>query len=246
VETLHVSVLHRPSRLHVDRLHSLFDAPCQVVPAGQFRPVVGPQRRRPSVLRHEVLQYSRHPAAGKARVHLQRQALPRVSVHHAEDPQPPLRVRHIAGKVDRPLLVRRCQRAPRRGRPCQPLAAQPLHRQPGCPVHPLHALVIHGPPIPCQQDLQPTVAQPRLLLRQRHQALPQLCVIPPAHIAAGRSRNLHQLAGMPLAEAIRRHPPLHFRASPYEPKRLFRITERSCFTSCASLTSIPPYLARQA
>jgi hypothetical protein len=82
-----------------------------------------------------------------------------------------------------------------------------------------------------------------------------------------RARNLHQRAGVALTgsellcQAPHLYPPL------YEPRQFFRITDcsmslsrfnsatsffsrafssRSCFTSCASLTSMPPYFALQA
>ena len=82
-----------------------------------------------------------------------------------------------------------------------------------------------------------------------------------------RARNLHQRAGVALTgsellcQAPHLYPPL------YEPGQFFRITDcstsvsrfnsatsffsrafssRSCFTSCASLTSMPPYFALQA
>ena len=55
----------------------------------------------------------RHAAAGHGRVHLQRQTLSRVTIHDAEDPQSASARGHIAGEVDGPLLIRRCQHRPR-------------------------------------------------------------------------------------------------------------------------------------
>jgi hypothetical protein len=45
---------------------------------GQLRPVVAADRLRLSALRHDRIQHSRHPPAGKARVHFQGQAFARI------------------------------------------------------------------------------------------------------------------------------------------------------------------------
>src|SRR6185437_10062193 len=96
-----------------------------------------------------------------------------------------------------------------------------------------------------------------------HQPAPQRFVIPPALVSEGPHRRQQQTAGPPLAEGMLALQLLDSCLLGYELRLFFRITDcsaslsrlrsatsfrsfvfssRSCFASCAWLTSIPPYL----
>src|SRR5690242_5348558 len=264
VETFHMPVLHGLPRLNVHCGDLLLDAPGQVMPTGEFGPIIGSQSCRPAVHCHGVLQHARHAAARKACVRLQRQTHARVGVDHAEHANPPAAGGHVAGKIQCPLLIGRRKRRTRTRAPAQPASPQPLYLQSRGTVHPLHTLVVHPHSLLSQQNAQTPVAVARLCVRQLHQLLLQLRVVFPAPVPVRRSRNLDQLAGMPLTGRKLLYQPLHFRSPHYEPKWFFLITDcnmslsrlrsatsflsrafssRSAFTSCASLTSMPPYFA---
>src|SRR5579863_9768107 len=111
------------------------------------------------------------------------------------------------------------------------------------------------------------IAEPRLFPCQLHQPHSQPFIAAPALIPVTRYRHGQQPTGPPLAEGILfAHLP-HSRLHDCELHPFFRITDcnaslsklrsatsflsrafssRNCFTSCASLTSIPPYFAVQA
>src|SRR5689334_15676815 len=119
-------------------------------------------------------------------------------------------------------------------------------------------------------------SEARVLLSQRGQTLPQRVLAWPVSrlIPMARCRHIHQLAGLALAHRVLRADRSHIlprlpelRLHAYELYPFFRITNcsaslsrlssatsflrrafssRSAFTSCASLTSIPPYFCFQA
>src|SRR6202035_5641641 len=122
-------------------------------------------------------------------------------------------------------------------------------------------------PIASQQHPQPPITVARLFARQGQQPLTQRGVVAPALIPVTHARNLHQPADAALARGVLLDQAPHFRSSFYEPSEFFRITDcsmslsrlrsatsffsrefssRSCLTSCASLTSMPPYFDFQA
>src|SRR5262249_20090077 len=118
-----------------------------------------------------------------------------------------------------------------------------------------------------QVQMQSPIAKAWMLAGQFSQPFLNQAVVSPASIPATRSRHPHQLADVALAglELLQQAP--HFRSSFYEPREFFRMTDcsmslsrlrsatsffnrafssRRCFTSSASLTSMPPYFAFQA
>src|SRR3954462_14304359 len=112
-----------------------------------------------------------------------------------------------------------------------------------------------------QQSMQPTIPKARPFARQLDQLLAQDAIVSSSLIPVARSRNTHELAGVPFPELELPLQPLHFRSFGYELNEFFRMTDcsaslsnvksvtkrfrrafssRNCFTSCASLTSMPP------
>src|SRR5271163_4118138 len=112
--------------------------------------------------------------------------------------------------------------------------------------------------------MQAPIAEPRLLPCQLHQTQTQPFIATPALITVARYRHRQQAAGPPLAEGILLPHLPHSRLQDCELHPFFRITDcntslsklssatsffnrafssRNCFTSCASLTSIPPNFA---
>ena len=102
-------------------------------------------------------------------------------------------------------------------------------------VHPARLCDALGDPAEADVDARSragkkaAVAWP--LVRQLHQLLPQSAVVFALLVAARRSRNPHQLAGVRLAEAKLLPQPPHFRLAHYEPKWFFRITDSSASLS---------------
>ena len=133
-----------------------------------------------------------------------------------------------------------------------------------CPVYPL---VVHRVPLAPQQHMQPPIAKPRLLQRQLPQFRAQRTIIAPCSIPIRAHRQQHQRTRPPLAEGILRLHLLDSCLPGYELQPFFRITDcsaslssvrsatnrfsrafssRICRSSCAWLTSSPPYFAFQA
>ena len=169
-------------------------------------------------------------------------------------------------EVQSPLLVGRRQHRPRLNRPPQMLAPRALHRQAQLAIHALHLLVVHSH-LQVEVQMQPPIAEARMLPRQLPQPFLNLAIVSPASIPAARSWHCHQLADVALAGLVLLQQAPHFRSPLYEPREFFRITDwsmslsrlrsatslfnrafssRRCLTSSASLTSMPPYLAFQA
>jgi hypothetical protein len=65
VKTFDPPILRRLAGLNVDQFNLPFDAPCQKMPAGEFRPVVHPNRSRYPALGDDRIQHTRHSAAGE-------------------------------------------------------------------------------------------------------------------------------------------------------------------------------------
>ena len=84
-------------------------------------------------------------------------------------------------------------------------------------------------------SVQPPITEARPLQRQRPQPLAQRPIVPATAVTTARSRNLQKPAGMPLAELVIDDQPPHFRASLYEPREFFRITD--CRASLSRLSS---------
>src|SRR6185295_13244768 len=69
VETLHVAVLHRPSRLNMNQLDLPLFAPAQEMPTGQLGPVVATNSLRVSSTVDDRFQSARHSTARQTCVH---------------------------------------------------------------------------------------------------------------------------------------------------------------------------------
>ena len=110
--------------------------------------------------------------------------------------------------------------------------------------------------------MQPAIAEARMFPRQCLQLLSKVAVVTLASIQATRSWNFHQPADVALAGLELHQQAPHFGPPYYELREFFRITDcnmslsrlssatsffrrafssRRCFTSSASLTSMPPY-----
>src|SRR3972149_6043130 len=130
--------------------------------------------------------------------------------------------------------------------------------QPRLPIHAMHPFVIHLFAAPSQQYMQAPIAPTRLLARQPHQPRPQPFIATPGPIAVTRYRDRHQPTRPPLPDSRLQGCELHpfFRITDCNASlsklrsatSLFNraFSSRNCFTSRASLTSIPPYFAFQA
>src|SRR5262249_4096263 len=166
---------------------------------------------------------------------------------------------------------RRSQHRPRAQRTLQPLSTRAPHAQAEVAIHTPHAFVIDPffatTAIARQQHPQSPISEARLLPRQLQQPFAQAAVVAATSVSIRHSRNLDQPADTALARVELLDQAPHFRTSLYEPSEFFRITDcnmslsrlrsatsffsrafssRSCLTSCASLTSMPPYFDFQA
>ena len=202
VKTLQPAVLHRSARLDVKGLNLVLHAPSQKVPAGQLRAVVTANPLRQAALSCDRLQHPRDPRAGEAGVHLQRQALSRERIGHAQHADGAAAFHPVGNKIQCPLLVRRSPRRQRLPHACAVLALLPPNRQPRGTIDAVYPLVVHRIPVSPQQHMQAPIAKARLLPRQGRQARPQRLIRSPGRIAKGPHRHLQQFTPSPLAEGI--------------------------------------------
>src|ERR1700691_3005861 len=86
MEALHMRVLRGLAWLDVNRVDLVLHAPCEIVPGTHLRPVVAANRLRTATPFDHQPQSAREAAAGHRGIDLQRQALAREAIHHAEDP----------------------------------------------------------------------------------------------------------------------------------------------------------------
>ena len=165
VEAFHSTVLCRLSRLDVQQLDLPLDAPGQKVPARQLRPVVAANRLRHAPLSYDLFQHSRHSPAGKARVHLQRQTLSRIRVHHAKHPDRSSTRHRIVHEIQGPFLIRCCPCHQRLSLPHAMLPLLPPNPQSCLAIDPMQALVVHSLSASPQQHMQPSIPEARFLPR---------------------------------------------------------------------------------
>src|ERR1035437_9519802 len=109
VKALHVRVLRGLAWLDVNGVNVPLDAPGQEMTRSHLGPVVASNLNWRSTRLDDPSQCSRHAAAGHGSVHLQRQTLPRITIHDAEDSQLAFTRGHIAGQVNGPFLIRRSE-----------------------------------------------------------------------------------------------------------------------------------------
>ncbi len=169
VEALDVSVLHRAARLDVHQAYLEVLRPADHAPRGELRPVVRAHRLGPAALGDQPLQHAGHPARAKAGVGLQRQALARVRIDHAQDAHHPPGRQAVDDEVHRPLLVRPGQPSLRSAVAHQPLAPLAAYSQTLFHIQPVDPLHVHLMASTAQQRVQPTVAVTRLLPCQLQQ-----------------------------------------------------------------------------
>ncbi len=128
-------------------------------------PIVGPKELWHTPLVDDCLQHSCHALARHAGISLKREAFTREGVHHTENTQTSPACRHIAGEINRPLLVRFCQDGRRNITACQSLAPDAPDAEPGAAVHALHPFVVDPLARTAQQNMKPPIPEARLLVR---------------------------------------------------------------------------------
>src|SRR5207245_10695135 len=88
VETLHVAILHRPSGLNRVPLQALLVSPLIDRTAHELGPVVAANLPWPSTSLLHFFQDAHYSHSPQRRVHLDRQALPRVVIHDVQSTTP--------------------------------------------------------------------------------------------------------------------------------------------------------------
>ena len=115
VEALHMCVLRGLAWLDMHAARSSTPAPrpgsADCVSSGPLSQRIACGHAAPG---DDLIQHPRHAPAGEARVHFQRQALPREGIHHAQHADVAPGSYHIVCEIQRPLLVGAGQRGPRR------------------------------------------------------------------------------------------------------------------------------------
>src|SRR5208283_4736466 len=178
VEALDIAVLHRFSRLDEVLLHPFGEAPLVQRTPGELRAVVGADLPWSSALADQPLQHPHHARSRQRGVHLNRQALTRVVIHHVQRAQLASRAERVGHEVQRPHLVRcRGRRQGQTRHTCTTLAPPLPHLQPFQPIEPTDPLVIHPPALAHQPLLQTAIAKAPELVRQLAQPLPQSPVL---------------------------------------------------------------------
>src|SRR3989454_2908232 len=214
-----------------------------------------------------LLQAAGHTRTRQARVHFQRQALACACIQDGQDADPAARHQGIAGKVQRPLLVRAQQKPTFVRRTHQPLPPQPSHHPSLLPVQPVNSLGTRPMSALAQQHLQTPVSVARLRARQLHQLFSQFGVrVRSRLIAITAAVELHELTGSACTQIELLHGKPRIRSQAGKLHPFFRTiafsaswsrlrSPTSCFkrrfsssrllSRCASPTSIPPYLLFQ-
>ncbi len=93
MKALHMRILRGLAGSNMHELDLPLNGPGEKVTAGHLRAVITAYRDRYSSLGNDLVQHTRHSAAGKARIHLQRQTLPCKRIDHASTPAFPDSVR---------------------------------------------------------------------------------------------------------------------------------------------------------
>src|SRR6185437_6007189 len=180
---------------------------------------------------------------------------------------PPVRQR-VADKIHRPVLARRRRPGQRLPHPRRvPFSLAATQRQPLLPIQAQRPLVVHLPPLPAQQQVQPLIPEPPPFRRPLQQALLEpRCRFRLGPVALTRSMGRDHPAGPPLTQLQLLGEQPHGCPPGIGPQNFFDSTSRSPFTSSissatrcfssrfsssncrsrfASLTSRPPYFAFQ-
>src|SRR6185437_1203387 len=180
---------------------------------------------------------------------------------------PPVRQR-VADKIHRPVLARRRRPGQRLPHPRRvPFSLAATQRQPLLPIQAQHPLVVHLPPLPAQQQVQPLIPEPPPFRRQLQQALLEpRCRFRLGPVALTRSMGRDHPAGPPLTQLQLLGEQPYGRSPGIGPQNFLDSTSRSPFTSSinsatrcfssrfsssncrsrfASFTSSPPNLAFQ-
>ena len=201
VEALDVPVLHRPAGLDVYQPDLPVLGPAQHAPRSELRAVVQAQDLRPATFSDQPLQHPGHASRTEAGIGLQRKALARVGIDHAQDADHPPGCQAVDDEVHRPLLVGTDQTRFLRSIPHQPLALPAPDSQTFLDIEPVDTLLVHLVTATTQQRMQPSVAVARLLPRQLHQLLAQCDVAVGSRlISVARPLHTQQLAGRAFAQ----------------------------------------------
>lgn len=105
VERLHAAILPRAAGLDEAQARAGAMCPAHQRDADEFRAIVRPHVGRSRALAHDAVEDPHHVRAAQRRRDLERQALARVFVEHAEHLDPPPVDRAVVQEVDRPHVV---------------------------------------------------------------------------------------------------------------------------------------------
>src|SRR6185437_3038649 len=268
VETFDEAILRWLARLDEIQPDTVLVGPLIQRPADELGAVVGAKQRWLAQFPRQPVHHPHDARARQRRIELDRQALPTVIVHHPQHPyHPPVRQR-VADKIHRPVLARRRRPGQRLPHPRRvPFSLAATQRQPLLPIQAQHPLVVHLPPLPAQQQVQPLIPEPPPFRRQLQQALLEpRCRFRLGPVALTRSMGRDHPAGPPLTQLQLLGEQPHGCPPGIGPQSFFDSTSRSPFTSSissatrcfssrfsssscrsrfASLTSRPPYFAFQ-
>jgi hypothetical protein len=169
VETLDEAVLHGLTGGDVMPLHRALLAPAQNGDAGELRSIVADDRLGLcAALPGQRFQLPHDPQARQRGVGDQRQALSGEVVYDREDPEPSSLRESVGDEVERPTFVRprgERQRRPRPERALPASAATDLELL--LAIEPPELLLVHGDPLPIEQQMKTAVAEAPPFPRER-------------------------------------------------------------------------------
>ena len=141
--------------------HLVIVGPAQNGVAGELGTVVTYHRPGLAALDEQPVELAGDPDARDRGISNQRQALAGAVIDDHQDAKPPTVDELIGREVNRPALIRELRNGHWRARPNGSLAsASPVHHEPLLAIEPEQALMVHDEPLPSQQYVQPTIAEP--------------------------------------------------------------------------------------
>src|SRR5215212_648313 len=174
LKTLDEGVLDGLTRLDEVQPYPSFIRPPIDGFACQLRSVVQHNLVRHAALSGYPLQDAHHPPSWERGVDLDGQRLAGEDIHDRKESDPPTPGQSVTHEVDAPLLVGSFwQRHPPPTVAGHAFAPPASYGETFLAIEPFDPLVVDPPALASQQDVQPSIAEPRALFRQRPQSLAQ-------------------------------------------------------------------------
>jgi len=178
VEALDERILRRFARLDQLELHAVLVGPLVQCLAGEFRPLVSPDRLGIAPETRRLIEHPGHVMSRYSEIDGEINGLLAEVIDDSQYLDSAAISQCVTDKIHRPDLVRhrrQFQHLPLNGHPMSPLAAP--NRQAGIAVEAIDTLVIGQDPLTANQGMQTAIAEPAAFAGQFNQPCLQLLVL---------------------------------------------------------------------